>query len=189
MKISIEGLLGSANKIKGQRHTDEDSPGGKKNGVVKTDSVEIENRVNSRLNNIQKELKDIQSSLTQNQIIKEGLNRLLEDQTKGGQNTAVILDESRFEGKKVLHEFVGDASLKAVLETKHERVNALISTDVNKLTKLQIELENIMASSIRTTEKLDDMVKNIDSALNKTGNKNLHNISRLNADTVMRLIR
>lgn len=189
MKISIEGLIGSANKIKGQTHTEEESRGGKRNGAIKADSVEIENRVNTRLDNIQKELKEIQSSLTRNQIIKDGLNRLIEDQGRGGKNTAAILDESRFEGKKILHEFVGDGASKAVLETRQERVDALISTDINKLTKLNIELENIMASSIRTAEKLDDMVKNIETSLNKTVDKHLHNISRLNADTVMRLIR
>jgi len=189
MKVSIDGILGSARKINSQRQTDEESGSKKKKGEVRADSVEIENRISSRLDGIQKELKDVQSSLTRNQIIRDGLGRLDEDMAKGGRNSAEILGEVKFEGGKVLHDFVGEGLSQGVLKTKMDQVNNLITGDINKLTRMQIETENILASNLAGTDRFEAVLKNIENAFEKSGGGTINSISRLRADSVMRLIR
>ena len=96
MKISIDGILGSAKRINSQRSPDEESRDRKKK-EVSADSIEIRNRVLSRLETIQKEFKEIQSSLTVNQIINEGIKRLRDDLAKGSEHKDAIMDEEEAE--------------------------------------------------------------------------------------------
>ncbi len=189
MKVSIDGLLGSAKKIHNQRQVEEDSLERKDRGELKADTVKIENRLNTRLDGIQKELREIQTSLTRNQIVREGINRLAEDVGKGGLNLSRIMDEVTFEGHKVLYDYTGDTLTPSILQTKMDRINGLITGDINKLTKLQVEVENIMASMMASTERVGNVMKNVESAFSKTGSGSIHSISNLSPDAVMRLIK
>ena len=159
MKISIDSVLGSARRINSQRNIDGETKD-KKKREVSTDSVEIENRVLSRLKTIQMELKDIQSSLTRNQIIHEGINSLRKDLAKGSGERDKIMDEVRFDNKKVLHEFVGESITEEILNNKQERIDNLIRDDISTLRRLQVEVENILASNLTDSGRIDDILKN-----------------------------
>ena len=72
MKVSIDNILGTARKINNQRQLEEENLG-KRKKEVKSDSVSISTKVNSRLDGIEREFREIQSSLTRNQIVRDGL--------------------------------------------------------------------------------------------------------------------
>ena len=67
MKITADGILGSAQKINNKRQAEEGNKGAKKD--IKTDSIILGKAINSRIETLEKEIKDIQTSLTKNQII------------------------------------------------------------------------------------------------------------------------
>jgi hypothetical protein len=188
MKISIDGILGSAKRINSQRSPDEESRDRKKK-EVSADSIEIRNRVLSRLDTIQKEFKEIQSSLTVNQIINEGMKRLRDDLAKGSEHKDTIMDEVRFDNKKVLHAFIGENVTGEILNTKQERIDTLIDDDITRLRILQVEVENILASNLTDSDRVEDIMKKIESYFSREGIASLENISRLRADSVMRLIK
>lgn len=189
MKVSIDGILGSARRMNSQLQIDDEAQGRGKAETPRADTVEIENRINSRLDAIQKELREVQTSLTRNQIIRDGMTRLDADMARGGQNARSILDETGFEGKKALREFVGDNPSPAGMKAKLERVNVLIGEDMGRLTRLQIEVENIHASTLASTGRAEDALKGIEAAFTKAPGTSLDSLSRVNADTVMRLIK
>lgn len=188
MKISIDGILGSAKRINSQRSPDQESKD-KKKKEVSADSIEIRNKVLSRLETIQKEFKEIQSSLTMNQIINDGMKKLRDDLAKGSEHKDTIMDEVRFDNKKVLHAFIGDNVTGEILSTKQERLDKLIKDDISRLRRLQIEVENILASNLTDSDRVEDIMKNIESYFSREGISSLDSISRLRADSVMRLIR
>lgn len=188
MKISIDGILGSAKRINSQRSPDQESKD-KKKKEVSADSIEIRNKVLSRLETIQKEFKEIQSSLTMNQIINDGMKKLRDDLAKGSEHKDTIMDEVRFDNKKVLHAFIGDNVTGEILSTKQERLDKLIKDDISRLRRLQIEVENILASNLTDSDRVEDIMKNIESYFSREGISSLDTISRLRADSVMRLIR
>ncbi len=188
MKITIDGILNSAKRINTERNLDRESKG-KKNREVSADSIEIRNKLLSRLETIQKELKEIQSSLTRNQIINEGIKSLNEDLARGSENTDQILNEVRFDNKKVLHEFIGENITGEILATKEERVQSVIQDDISRLMKLQVEVENILASNLTDSRQVADIMNDIEGAFSKGDVGNLENIYRLRTDSVMRLIK
>lgn len=188
MKISIDGILGSAKRINSQRSPDQESKD-KKKKEVSADSIEIRNKVLSRLETIQKEFKEIQSSLTMNQIINDGMKKLRDDLAKGSEHKDAIMDEVRFDNKKVLHAFIGDSVTEEILITKQERLDKLIKDDISRLRRLQIEVENILASNLTDSDRVEDIMKNIESYFSRESIASLDTISRLRADSVMRLIR
>ncbi|HNU93172.1 MAG TPA: hypothetical protein PKO25_14965 [Spirochaetota bacterium] len=189
MKVSIDAILGSARKINNQRQVGEESPDGKRGDGLRSDRVEIENRVASRIDNIQKELREIQTSLTRNQIIRDGIARLQEDMARGGMGSVAILDETRFEGQAVLREFVGQADSPSVLAARRENIGGLIAGDVAKLTRLQVEVENITASNVVNGERIGALVGSVEEALGAREAASLGSISSLKEETVSRLVR
>ena len=104
MKISIDGILGTATKDQ-QPEGAGGKQSNKKKSDVKTDSVSIGSRINTRLDAMETEFRDVQSSLTRNQIIRDGIEQLRADFQKGGQEQQNILNSVTFEGKKVLARF------------------------------------------------------------------------------------
>lgn len=188
MKVSVNEILGSARRINNRREYEEESPDKKRKGI-KSDSITISNRINSRLDKIETELRDIQSSLTKNQIIKDGIGHLRDDLAKGGLNQKKILNEFKFEGKNILRGFVGEPVSKGLLDTKYDRVNEQIKNDISNLKSLQIEVDNIMASNLAGPEKVAGIMSNINLIFSDVETQNLENISSLNADSVRRLIR
>ena len=189
MKVSIDGILGSAQKINSQKKLDDEGPNNRK-GQVKADSVTISNKINSRLDSIEGELRDLQSSLTKNQIIHNGIQRLQRDLAQdGGANRQAIMNEVTYEGNPVLPRFLGDTVDEATLNTKQRDVEVRVNDDVNRLRRMQVELDNMMASDLVGQESLQGIMDNMESLFGEGGYGSLENISSLNADTVMRLIK
>ena len=188
MKVSIESILGSARRIAGQREPREESRDSGKN-EVRSDTVSIEGRINTRISTIQSELKDIQSSLTRNQVINDGILQLRDDTARGGQNLGDILDNVRFEGQTVLRSFVGDRISTDVLDSGQERIERRMGDDVTKLRRLQVEAENMMASGTGVGDRIDGIMGSIESSLAGRDGAALRNLTSLNPDTVRRLVR
>ncbi len=188
MKVSIDGILGSARRINNQRQTEEENLGkGKKQ--VKSDSVAIGSRVNSRLDAIEAELRAIQSSLTSNQIIRAGVDNLQQDLEKGGENRQAILAETTFEGARVLDEFVGPEINPDLLNEKATESNKVIASDADKLKRFQVEVENLMASNLAGTDRAENVMSRIETVVDNIDSRALESISTLRPDTVARLIK
>jgi len=188
MKITIDSILGSAKRIKSQKQP-EDKNLGNKRKEIKTDSISIDKRINSRIDSIDKEFREIQTSLTRNQIIRNGLWKLKTDLSKGGENIKNILDETKFEDNNVLRTFIGDSINEKILNIKFEKNNELISSDIEKLKVLHIELDNLMASNLVKKEKIDNIMHNIDNVFKKVKDSNIDSFTRIRADVVMKLIK
>jgi hypothetical protein len=188
MKVSIDGILGSAKRITSERQIDGEESGQKKRGELRSDSVEIGNRVNSRLDSIQLELKDLQSALTKSQVLRNGIELLEKDMANGERSARGILNSVTYEGKTILKDFLDEEPTQAFLQLKREQVQTNIREEVSKITRLQIEVENIVASNLADGSRADDALRSVSSALDKTGGE-VRAHSNLNADVVMRLIR
>ncbi len=186
MKVSIDGILNSARRMKGQNHIEEESYHKKKERIG-SDSVEISHKINTRLISIQKELNNIQSSLTKNQIIKEGIDLLISDRENGGTKQNLILNELKFENEKVLSAFIGDKPDREELIAKRSTVLNYIDRDTSSLKKLQIEVENILASNLAGSGS-QNVIRDIEIVLSNAGAIKPGDISALKPETVMSLI-
>ncbi len=182
MKVSIDGIVNTARKMREQK-TPLDEPLKKKKDSINPDSIEIRTKLSSRLIGIQKELAEIQSSLTKNQIIKEGIIKLTDESLNGEE----LLDEIRFENERVLSDFVGNNLKEGNLQIKLELANTLIEEDISSLKKLQIEVENILASNLMGAD-IQDTIKDIESTISQIDQNTLLNISTLKPEVVMTLI-
>jgi len=186
MKVSIDGILNSARRMKGQNVIEEESLHKKKEKIDK-DSYELTTKINTRLLSIQKELSNIQSSLTRNQIVKEGINLLAADLEKGGMKRELILNELKYENEKVLSNFVGENPEKDDLKTKLNVIDKNIEKDTSSLKKLQIEIENFLASNLASSSS-QNVIKDIEAVIAHTGSIKINDISGLKPETVMGLI-
>ncbi len=185
MKVTADGILGSAQKINNKKKTDETEV--KQDAKsVKTDSVNLSRVINSRIEALGKEVKDIQTSLTKNQIINEGIDQLLTASTE--EDTKKILNETTFNESKILKEFVGEAFAPQDIASKKNELKTLISADVSKLTKIQVEMDNFIASDLTGNKKVENLMAGVSETLKKTP-AGLENISNLNTEKVMNLIR
>ena len=187
MKISVDGILGSAQNIKNQRQVAEENTGNRKK-EVRSDSVSISSKVNTRLDSIDTEIRDIQSSLTRNQMLRDGIEELRRDMDQGGREQERILSDVRFEGKPVLKDFLGELYGPDPLKAKHEQATAALGDDINRLKKLQVELDNITASNLAGSDRIESTMKRVDTLFSTMEAKNIEGISSLNADSVKRLI-
>lgn len=186
MKISIESIIGSARKIQEQRPRQK---GEREDGAqVRADSVSIEHRIDTRLADIHAELRDIQHSLTKNQIIEDGIVRLREDFARGGENISRILDETRFEGNRVLASFVGEHPDAQSADAGLDRVRLLVREDVSRLRRLQVEAENIVAAGSASEGEAERVVGTIARAIDMAGDKASAAFS-IDSETVRRLVR
>ncbi len=186
MKVSVDGIISTARRMKGQNQI-EDEPFKKRKDQIGSDSVEITKRINSRLLSIQKELNTIQSKLTKDQIIKEGINQIAEDMINGGEKQDSILNELKFGDERVLADFIGKEINEETLNISFNRINKLIEEDTSSLKKLQIEVENILASNL-AGEGVQEIIKDIETIISETDTDSLRNISDLNPKMVMNLI-
>ncbi|MBN1533490.1 MAG: hypothetical protein JXA20_12550 [Spirochaetes bacterium] len=186
MKITIDGILGSADRLRSQRQQEEQGTGANRT-QARTDSVTISSRISSRIDTIESEFREIQSSLTKNQIIRDGIAQLQRD-TAGGEREQ-IMERVRFEGEPVLRQFLGENPDAGRLTQRSAENADLINRDADRLRRLQVELDNIVASNLVGEEKLGSLVQNVESSLTKAGIDRVEAISNLQPDTVMRLIR
>jgi len=185
MKITADGILGSAQNINNKKKSDEK---GLKNDSVdlKSDSIDIKKVINSRIEAIEKEVKDIQTSLTKNQMISRGLDRLLAASDPNTLNA--IMNETLFNNSKILKDFVGPKLTPDEFKSKKNEIDALLSNNLISLTKIQVEMDNIAASNVIGNKKIENLMSGINGTLKTTG-IGIENISNLDADKVMRLIK
>ncbi len=188
MKISVEGILGSARRINQEREQGGEALNRKRAGA-KADSVSISTRLNTRLDSLDREFQRVQSSLTKNQIIRDGLNQLMSGQGAGGKDTAAILDSVTFEGNQVLREFVGEQVTPETLNAGSEQIGTMINNDIESMKRLYVEMENIVASNLVGQEKLESIVNNMDGLFEQVRSDTIETISRLKPDSVMRLLK
>jgi len=185
MKITADGILGSAQNINNKKKSDEKEL--KQDGVnSKNDSINIKKVINSRIETIEKEVKEIQTSLTKNQIISKGIDRLLSASNPSTLDT--IMNETLFNNSKVLKDFVGTMSTPDALGLKKTEIDSLISNNLSALTKIQIEMDNIAAAGVTGNNRIENLMTGINDTLKKT-NIGIENISNLDAEKVMRLIK
>ena len=187
MKVSIDSILNTAIDMKKKNNINDDSLKNNEQDV-KIDSVEIKNRVTSRISNIQIELKNLQSSLTKNQIINEGILLLKDDFENGNGKVNKILDQTQFENKHVLNDFLNnDINYNNVLNSS-DMVLKLIEKDIASIKGLQVEIENIVASNLVDSD-ISDTVSGIENSLLNIKFTTLNKISGLNPEMVLGLIR
>lgn len=186
MNVSIDGILNTAKKMRDQKHVEVEFSR-KKNERINLDSVEIKNRVNSRLNDIHNELKTIQTSLTKNQIIKEGI-RQLKDAASNNDELNDILNEIKFENTNVLHEFIGVGLNLETLNEDSDKIDKLINDDISRIKLLQIEFENILAADL-VGFGIEKIIEDIETSLSKTDPDSINYISNIKSDRVKNLIR
>lgn len=186
MQISIDGLLGSAQQInnrgkfQGEEH---------KQQAVKTDTVSIGAKINSRLDSIESEIRDIQTSLTRSQIIKNGLDQLIEGSRSGANNAEQVLGQVTFNGAPALREFLAGDTDPSSFGEKLRRITESITADTGRLRKLQVEVGNILASNLAGQTRADALSAMMESIISARDSINPSQISNLNADAVMKLIR
>jgi len=87
-----------------------------------------------------------------------------------------------------LQDFLGKDITPSLLMSKREEIQKLINEDVNSLTRIQVETDNIAASNLASGKKLESLVKNVNDIF-KDASLSSGAISNLDADKVMRLIK
>lgn len=186
MKISADSLLGSAQKINNKKKLEEGSLN-RENKGVKTDSLELTGKLNSRIESIEKEVKEIQTSLTRNQIMRSGLD-LIEETRTYGEKSSEILNNTTFEGSRILKEYLADNVTPERVASAKTDIQNLINNDINRLTRVQVEVDNIIASDLAAGKKPENLLADINSLFGRSG-ASPESFSNLNADKVMQLIR
>ena len=186
MKITADGILGSAQKMNNQKKIDDsDLKQDRKN--LKTDSVSIGKLVNSRIESMENEIKDIQTSLTKNQILSNGLDQLA-SALDSGRNVNDVLSKTSFEGKTILKDLVGHEVTTEAVKNRKTEIKSLLNNDINSLTKVQVELDNIIASGIAGGKKVESLMANLNDIF-KGNSSNLDSITNLDADKVRKLVK
>lgn len=180
MNISADGILGTAQKIN-QKRLSAKTQNTSAPVNEKSDSVQIKTQLSGRLGGIQGELRNAQDSLSQNQVIRDGLNQLATDLRNGGNNRQQILSDVRYNDRPVLADFLGEREITAEFVSARQSENRqMISEDMSAISRLQVETENIFATSL--------VPNTADVSENLAGSRqNPESISSLNADVVMRL--
>ncbi len=184
MKITADSLLGSAQKINNKRKLDESTLKNGNSGL-KSDSVSISNKINSRVESISREIAQLQTSLSEKQIIREGLAQM----QSGNLNEASVnelFSRTTFNNKKVLEQFMNGKSDQTTVQAKTAEIDKLINSDVNQIRKVQVEVDNFVASNL-AGDKFDKLMSDTNSLLGAPGT-DLNSISNLNAEKVMRLV-
>jgi hypothetical protein len=185
MKVTADGILGSAQKINNKKKTEETEVK-QDTKSLKSDSINISKVLNSRIETLGKEVKDIQISLTKNQVIRDGIDQLLSAPSSGAAEK--ILNETTFNDSKILKDFVGLTFTPQEVESKKTDVKAFILNDISSLTRIQVEMDNIIASDLTSSKKVESLMAGVSDTL-KNAPSGLENISNLNEEKVMKLIR
>jgi hypothetical protein len=188
MKVSIEGILGSAQKMNRQRKVEGEQTENR-NQASRGDSVNLTRKVNTRLDGIDSEVRDIQTSLTRNQIIRNGIGALQQDYARGGTNQRQIMNDYTYQGEQVLRNHVGDNITGELLDARRQAVDQNIMQEVSSLRRLQVEADNLMASNLAGPEQVDRFMENNGDFMTSLRNANPENLSNLSYDSVMRLTR
>lgn len=186
--ISIETIIGSAQKINKQRTEQKNSNNQlEKNNV---DTVSISKKVNTQLDNIQKDLKSIQTNITDSQIIGNAINELREESSNQNPDYSSVLNNYSDSNKQLVMNYLGKEEItEKLLNEKQNSLEKEQNMNIARLKKLQIETENIFASNLAASDKADQVIRTVETYF-ISGNMNAMNkLSTLNAEVVMRLTR
>jgi len=183
MKITADSLLGSAQKINNKRKLDENALKDGKSSL-KTDSVSISNKINSRVESISKEIAELQTSLTEKQIVRDGLAQMQSGEMNES-SVNELFEKTTFNDKKVLSDFLGANSNPENVQAKMTEIEKLINADINAIRKVQVEVDNFAASNLSQG--------NFDKIMSETNDligagTDFNSISNLNAEKVMKLV-
>jgi hypothetical protein len=188
MKISIDNILNTALNIKNQKDLSNNESKKTEKQNASFDSIEIRSRLSSRLGRIQGELKNLQSSLTQNQIIKDGLTQVINGIENDNGRINNIVDQVKFEKKLVLGDFLENNFNYDNVINGNNKIDKIIDNNIVSLKSLQVEIENITASNLADDE-IAGMVANIEKSISDIDLTALQKISDLKPDAVAELIR
>jgi hypothetical protein len=119
-------------------------------------------------------------------VIREGLSRVTDELGKG-KNPSSTINAVTFNDKKVLLDFLGgdEAPSHETLAQKTSLIEEFIKEGVRKITRLQVEGENLQASNLTGGKDIEATLKN---SLESSKLANAYS-GALNADAVQRLIR
>ena len=188
MKVSIESILGSARNMNARKENTQVAESDRNRSDVKGDSLSIESRIDSRIDSLGREFKDLQNSLTRNQVVMSGLNALRDDASSGGRNAEAIMNSTLFNNQRVLLDELGTAPSVENTDAAFAGVTERIDSDIADIKRLQVELDNITAANLIAPDRSDGLINRIENYLTEyTGS--LENISSINPDSVMRLTR
>ena len=104
------------------------------------------------------------------------------------ENLNLTIEASKFEGKQILRDYIGTDTDPAALQMKKKDIETHINNDINSLTKVQVEVDNIVASNLTGSKKVENLMSNVNDIF-KNIPSNLDTISNLDADKVMKLVR
>jgi hypothetical protein len=186
MKITTDGIIGSAARINNQRNS---AKAVQEEGGKSAYTLEIGSRVNTRLDAIDGDLRTLQDSLTRGQTVRAVLNDLLTEVQADGGKTQSIIDSANYNGKPVLQGMFNGVPTESDVRSQLKITEDTIRMATAQLTRLSIETENIFASHLGGEEKIDKIIRSTETIF-LAGDVTAHNrLSSLNADVVMRLIR
>lgn len=179
MSISIDSLLGQAQKINKRRTSDAPLSTDIKN--TQPDQVEINSKMNTRLAAIDNDLRSVQDTMTKNQVLVEGLKSLIEQQSRG--DSAAMKEtvgSTTYKGQAILAEYLGDEQMtESFLTSRLRNARESLNKNYNEATKLAIEFENISAVNPSTAAKASDII----------ATSPVEGVATHNPDTVYRLTR
>jgi hypothetical protein len=186
MKINADGLLGNANKISAKRTSSSENE--KTTTESRADRADIATKVDVRLDAIQGEMRDLQTTISKNQAIRDGLSQMMESLANGG-DTSTVVNKTIFDNKKVLADYLAenDSSATESQISEHNKIiDSRINDDTTRLKKLMIETENIFASNLGKSDKsVSGDIEKIMSGFKSQ----LADISAVNPEKVMRLVK
>jgi hypothetical protein len=185
MKVSIDNMLGSAQNISSRiRQNAENS--GRTSQTGSNDSVNINSRVDRRVDQLESELRTVQHSISRNQVTLDGMQRLREDMLTGGTQQQEILNNTRFEGRILLSEFsIGEIDL-ALIDNKIEEFSTSVNQDFANLKRMLVEVDNITAADMLSAQRANELLSGVQNEI--VQNSNIAGITNINANHVKNLI-
>ena len=145
MSISIDSLLGQAQKISQRRTAETPLSAERKN--AQPDQVEISAKMNTRLAAIDGDLRSVQDTMTKNQILSEGLKSMIEAERKNDTDSMnETLRTTTYKNQAILSDFLGDNQLtQSFLTSRLRDANEMLNKNYSEASKLAVEYENISA--------------------------------------------
>ncbi len=185
MKVTVDSLLGSAQKINNKRKIDSNAVKADKN-EVKFDSVSIGNKINARVESISREIAKLQTSLTEKQIVRDGLAQLQSGKLDDS-SVQEVLQNTRFNNERVLFDFIQGKTDPENLSAKTAELEKLINADINEVRRVQVEVDNFVASNL-SQGKFAKLMADTGDLIGASG-ADVNAISNLTAEKVMRLVK
>ena len=185
MRVSIDNILGSAQNINSRMRQ------GAENSEItsqpnNSDSVNINSRLDRRVDQLESDLRTIQNSISRHQVALDGMQRLREDLANGGTQQQEIVNNTRFEGRVLLSEFtLGDIDSE-VIDNRITSISEYIKQEFANLTKMLVEVDNITAADMLSPQRANELISGVQNEI--VQNSNIAGITNINASNVRNLI-